>query len=148
ARKRRMGVVVEFSVPAEQWSRSTIQRITSIPEALMKKLSTLLAQRRALLRKARMANLALAYVTLGGFARRIARARLKGRETLRHAAPHAERYWATLTALDGRQAVIEEHFSEQDLMDLADVLGFITGSDALDVTFCLEEISEIFLVPL
>ena len=114
----------------------------------MKKLSTLLTQRQALLRQARLANLAFAFAKLSEFGRRIARARLIGSVTLRHAAPHADRYWASLTALDGNQSVIEEHFADEDLMDLADVLAFITGSDALDITFRLEEIEEIFLVPL
>ena len=114
----------------------------------MKKLSTLLTQRQALLRQARMANLAFAYVTLNGFVERIARGQLRGTVTLKHAAPQSERYWASLTAVEGSQSVIEEHFSEHDLMDLADVLGFITGNDALDLTFRLEEISDVFLVPL
>jgi hypothetical protein len=114
----------------------------------MKKLSTLLTQRQALLREARLANLAFAYTTLNEFGRRIARAQLKGGVTLRHAAPHADRYWASLTAIDGSQSVIEEHFADEDLMDLADVLAFVTGNDALDIAFQLEELEEIFLVPL
>jgi nucleotide-binding universal stress UspA family protein len=114
----------------------------------MKKLSTLLAHRQALLRQARLANLAFAYHTLGAFAERIGRARLTGRVTLRHAAPDAERYWASLTALDGSQSVIEEHFSDEDLMDLADVVAFATANDALDITFRLEELGDHFLAPL
>jgi hypothetical protein len=114
----------------------------------MKKLSTLLTQRQALLRHARLANLAFAFSTLRDFERRIARARLSGSVTLKHAAPCADRFWATLTALDGNQSVIEEHFADEDLMDLADVLAFVTGNDALDVTFRLEELAECFLVPL
>ena len=114
----------------------------------MKKLSTLLTRRQALLRQARLANLAFAYARLGEFGKRIARAQLTGGVTVRHAAPHADRYWASLTALEGSQSVIEEHFADEDLMDLADVLAFITGSDALDISFRLEELEEIFLVPL
>jgi hypothetical protein len=114
----------------------------------MKKLSTLLLQRRALLRRARLANLAFAYVTLQRFFARIARAQIAGRVTLRHAAPHADRYWATLTALDFSQSIVEEHFSDEDLMDLADVISFATGNEALDVSFSLEEIDEIFILPL
>ena len=114
----------------------------------MKKLSTLLLQRRALLHRARLANLAFAYVTLQRFLARIENARLRGRVTLRHAAPHADRYWASLTALDLSQAVIEEHFSDEDLMDLADVLSFATGNEALDITFELEELAELFIAPL
>ena len=114
----------------------------------MKKLSTLLARRAALLRHARLANLAFAYATLQNFATRISRARLGGRVTLKHAAPQAERYWATLTALDHSQSVIEEHFTDEDLMEMADVVSFVTGNDALDITFALEDLAEVFLVPL
>src|SRR5258706_168210 len=64
------------------------------------------------------------------------------------AAPHAERYWASLIALDGSQSVIEEHFVDEDLMDLADVLGFVIGNDALETTFRLEDLAEMFLLPL
>jgi hypothetical protein len=114
----------------------------------MKKLSTLLARRQALLQQARLANLAFAYHTLHGFERRIARANLRGRVTLKPAAPEADRYWASLTALDGHQSVIEEHFSDRDLMELADTLTFAFGSDASNLTFRLEEFAEIALVPL
>jgi hypothetical protein len=114
----------------------------------MKKLSTLLAQRQALLRQARLANLAFAYTTLNAFQRRVARAQLSGRVTLRPAAPQADRYWPTLTALDGSQSVIEEHFADEDLTDLADVIGFVTGNDAMDITFSLDELDAIFLTPL
>jgi hypothetical protein len=114
----------------------------------MKKLSTLLTQRQALLRHARLANLAFAYTTLRDFERRIARGQLSGSVTLKHAAPQADRYWPTLTANEGSQAVIEEHFGDEDLMVLADVLAFLTANDALDVTFRLEDLSEIFLAPI
>jgi hypothetical protein len=114
----------------------------------MKKLSTLLSRRAALLRHARHANLAFAYATLQNFATRISRARLSGRVTLKHAAPQAERYWASLTALDHRQSVIEEHFTDEDLMVMADVVSFVTGNEALDITFALDELGELFLLPL
>lgn len=114
----------------------------------MKKLSTLLSQRQALLRQARLANLAFAYTTLMEFARRITRAQLSGRVVLKPPAPHAEHYWASLTALDGNQSVIEEHFADEDLMDLADVLAFVTGNESLEVTFRLEDLADAYLVPL
>lgn len=114
----------------------------------MKKLSTLLTQREALLQQARLANLAFAYTTLGEFAHRVARAGLAGRVTLRQAAPEEERYWASLTALDGNQSVIEEHFADEDIMDLADVIAFTTANEALELTFRLEEVGELFLAPL
>jgi hypothetical protein len=112
------------------------------------KLSILLSQRQALLRQARLANLAFAYAKLGDFAGRIARARLTGEVSLRHAAPEAECYWATLTARAGRQSVIEEHFTDEDIMDLADVLAFTTGKNDPELTFRLEELPEKFLAPL
>ena len=46
------------------------------------------------------------------------------------------------------QSVIEEHFSDEDVMELADVLAFITGNDAIEITFDLDDLSDIFLVPL
>jgi hypothetical protein len=114
----------------------------------MKKLSTLLSRRRDLLRRARLANLAFAFVTLQKFALRITRAELDGRVTLAHAAPDAERYWASLTALEMNQSVIEEHFTDEDVMELADVVAFVTGNEALDITFDLEDLEELFIRPL
>jgi hypothetical protein len=114
----------------------------------MKKLSTLLSRRPALLRQARLANLAFAYATLLDFQSRFRRAQLGGRVSLKPAAPHADRYWPTLTALESSQSVIEEHFTEDDLMELADVLAFVTGNEALDITFALEDLSDLFILPL
>ena len=114
----------------------------------MKKLSTLLVRRQTLMRHARLANLAFAYATLQKFSTRIARAQLDGRVTLAHAAPQAERYWASLTALDMNQSVIEEHFTDQDVMELADIVSFAAGNEALDITFELEDLDEIFARPL
>jgi hypothetical protein len=113
----------------------------------MKKLSTLLTQRPALLRQLRLANLAFAYAALSDFGQRIARARLTGRLRLQQANPRADRYWATLTALEGNQSVVDEHFADEDLMAMADVLGFITGHDPLDITFEAEDLTDIFLAP-
>lgn len=114
----------------------------------MKTLTSLLAHRAALIKQARLANLAYAYETLSRFETRIARARLRGSVTVRHAAPEEERYWASLTANEGAQSVLEEHFSDEDVMELADLLTFLNCSDALEVTFQLDELSERFLTPL
>lgn len=114
----------------------------------MKTLTSLLTHRAALLAQARLANLAYAYETLRRFEQRIARARLRGRVTVRHAAPEEERYWASLTANDGAQSVLEEHFSDEDVMELADVISFLTCTHALELTFPLEELAERFLTPL
>ena len=114
----------------------------------MKKLSTLLAQRPALLAQARLANLAFAHATLTTFAARIARAPLTGRVVLRQIDPGADRYWPTLTALDASQSVIDEHFADEELLDLADVLAFTTGSNATELTFELDDIAAVHLVQL
>ena len=63
-------------------------------------------------------------------------------------APELERYWATLTALEGSQSVIEEHFTEEDLTELADLLVFITGEEEIDITIQLEELPGRFQRPL
>lgn len=112
------------------------------------KLSSLLAQRQALLRQTRLANLAFAYDRLGDFARRIACARLRGEVRLQQAAPGADRYWASLTALEGNQSVIEEHFTDDDLMDLGDVIAYATGDNEIDLAFRIEELADRFLAPL
>ena len=113
----------------------------------MKKLSTLLSRRPALLLQARLANLAFAFATLQQLSQRIARARLSGRVRLTQAEPSAERYWVALIALEKSQAVIEEHFTDRDLMEMADVIAFATNNDALDVTFDLQEFDAQFLKP-
>ncbi len=112
------------------------------------KLSTLLAQRQALLQQARVANLAFAYQRLGDFADRIARARLQGEVTLKQATPDGERCWASLTALEGNQSVIEEHFTDEDIMDFADIVAFGTGENHLDLAFRIEQLAENFVTPL
>lgn len=111
------------------------------------KLSTLLAQRPELLRQVRLANLAFAYQTLRDFAARVARAQLRGRVILRPVDPDEERYCVTLSALDTNQSLIEEHFSDEDLVILADVIGFATGHPTHELTFHIEQLSE-FLEPL
>jgi hypothetical protein len=112
------------------------------------KLSTLLTQRPSLLRQARLANLAFAYATLTTFADRIARGRLRGAVVLKSAAPEIERFCATLTALEGSQSVLDEHFTEEELMELADVIAFLIGKMVADETFRLDELAEKFLAPL
>lgn len=114
----------------------------------MKNISTLLRQRGALLRQARLANLALAYQTLCDVAARIARGQLRGPVTLAPVAPTDERFWPTLTALEGNQSVLDEHFADEDIFELADTLAFLAGNPAQEVTFRLEALEEQFLAPL
>ena len=112
------------------------------------KLSQLLQAREGLIRRAGLANLAFAHQLLSEFARRIGRAQLSGLVNLKSADAEEERAWASLTALEGSQSVIEEHFTDEDLMDFADAIVYITGGDDVDVTFRLEELTENFIVPL
>ncbi|MBL9201248.1 MAG: hypothetical protein JNL39_12120 [Opitutaceae bacterium] len=113
----------------------------------MNTLSLLLAQRPALLRQVRLAHTAFAHATLATWVARITRARLNGPVTLRSADPGEERFCATIIARDGRQSIIEEHFTEEDVRDLAEAMAFVTCSDELDLTFELEDLETRFLGP-
>lgn len=112
------------------------------------KLSFLLAQRQTLLQQARLAHLAHAYDRLDDFTRRAARARLRGEVRLEAAAPEAGNYTATLTALTGSQSVIEEHFTDGDILRLADAVADVTGRPEFDLTFPIEDLAARFLAPL
>ena len=112
------------------------------------KLSLLLHQREALLQQTRLANLAYAYRRLEDFAARIARARLRGKVCLQAADLSVERYWPVLIALEGNQSVIEEHFSDENILELADLLVFILGENDADTLFQLEELDARFIEPL
>lgn len=111
------------------------------------KLTTLLAQRQALLRQAHLANLAFAYQRLGEFAQRIARAGLRGPVVLKRADPENGREWPTLIALRGSQAVLEEHFSDEDIIDLADVIAYALDARDAEVAFDLSELRTLFQRP-
>lgn len=111
------------------------------------KLSELLAHRQALLRQAHLANLAFAHERLGEFVARIARGRLRGPVSLKRAEPETGRAWPTLTALLGHQSVIEEHFSDEDIIDLADVIGYAVEAREAEVVFDLSEVHELFQEP-
>ena len=105
----------------------------------------LLRQRSALLRRTRLANLAYAYAELGVFAGRIARGNLRGEVTLHPADPTAGRAWPSLVAEQGSQAVLDEHFLDEDLLDLADLLAFATGAEPGNAfRFRLEELDAAF----
>jgi hypothetical protein len=112
------------------------------------KLSKLLTNRAMILRRAYLANLAGAYHTLSAFSQRIARARLGGLVNLKHAEMSEERYWPALRALEGNQSVIDEHFTDEDILELADAVAFATDEEALDLDFQLEELYDKFAAPL
>ncbi|HLP26421.1 MAG TPA: hypothetical protein VK477_12135 [Acidobacteriota bacterium] len=105
--------------------------------------SELLHHREALLRQARLANLAFAFARLSDYAQRIAHAGLRGPATLHEAEPEAERFWPTLTVHHGNQSVIEEHFLDEDIEELDEILLFLEdqGFD-VDYTFDLESMPQ------
>ncbi len=105
----------------------------------------LLHQRDALLRPARLANTAYAYRRLGEFAGRITRAQLHGVVRLDSGDPDGERPWPGLTALDGSQAVLEEHFLDEEILELADILRFLGKEADAGFTFRLEDLGGRFL---
>jgi hypothetical protein len=109
----------------------------------------LLRQRSALLRRTRLANVAYAYAELGVFAGRIDRGNLRGAVTLHPADPAAGRAWPGLVAEEGSQAVLDEHFLEEELLDLADLLAFATGTEpGRPLAFRLEGFERRFRYPL
>jgi len=112
------------------------------------KFSHLLQERQGLLRQAHLANLAYAHVRLARFVERIARARLAGAVRLRQADPERECFWPQLIALEGSPAVLEEHFTDEDVVELAELLGFATATAEVDLTFPLEELAGRYLLPL
>lgn len=104
------------------------------------KLHQLLQQRSTLLRQTRLADVAFMFAELGRFADRISRGNLRGRVTLYPADPVAQRAWPMLVAKEGSQAVLEEHFLDKDILDLADLLIFTSGNQPRRAyTFRLEE---------
>jgi hypothetical protein len=112
------------------------------------KISKLLATHHAILEQARLANLAEAYLTLHRVAERVRRGRLTGLVNLRQPDAAEGRLWASLTALEGNQSVLEEHFREEELMEFADAVAFARGAAVLDVTFRLEAMAALFVEPL
>lgn len=112
------------------------------------KISKLLDSHRAIIQQARLANLAQAFLTLRRLAERVRRARLLGLVQLRQPDAAEERLWASLTALGGSQAVIEEHFTDEELMEFADAVAYVRNTNALDVTFRLEHLDALLVQPL
>ena len=110
------------------------------------KYSQLLHHRDALIRQARLANVAFAHHRLGEFAARIARARLHGAVTLHGGDATGDQPWPRLVADEGSQAVIEEYFLDEDVIELADILAFLHDTSRLtELTLRLEEIGSRYL---
>lgn len=113
------------------------------------KLHHLLEQRRVLLRQTRLANTAFVYDELGKYAARIARGNLRGSVTLYLANPDAQRAWPSLVAEEFSQSVIDEHFVDEDMLDLVDLLVFASGGEKpASFSFRLEELDSRFRAPL
>jgi hypothetical protein len=98
------------------------RRVTAVP---IMNFSQLLHQRDALLRQARLANLAYAHERLTDYAHRVERAGLGGALALRPADPAAERPWPMLETLTCAASVLEEHFLEEDAVELEQILTFL-----------------------
>lgn len=111
------------------------------------KISKLLATRQALLRQTQLANLAYSYTTLEKFAQRIATGNLHGLVKLRPADPDEESFWASLIALEGSQSVLDEHFADEEILELAEALTFAGEGDFDEVEFRLEELAEKYVLP-
>ena len=111
-------------------------------------LSLLIQQRDRLLRQVRIANLAYAYGQLAESAARAARAGLRGDVRLLPVAPAADRPVATLTALDGPQSAVEEFFTDEDVLDLADALAYAGHPTDEGLVFGWEEVGPRFLAPI
>ena len=112
------------------------------------KLTQLLAAREGLVRRATLANMAFAYRLLSRFTERIHRAGLRGLVNIKSPEANGEN-WSSLTAIEGSQAQLEEHFSEEDVMDLTDAIRYVVGGEiVIDLSFRIEEVGNMFLVPL
>lgn len=109
----------------------------------------LLQLRDGLLRQSRLANVAFAWHRLAIVGDRIATVGLHGRVCLRVAEHATEAAWPLLTALEGSQAVIDEHFTDEDVIELADLIAF-AGIDPVDGAhvFRLEDLVARFGSPL
>lgn len=103
----------------------------------------LLHHRASLLHRARLANLAFAYERLADYAQRIRRAGLHGPATIEVADPAADRFWPALLAWDAAPAVIDEHFLEEEIAELEEILRYLRdeGFEA-ELEFDLEGFTE------
>lgn len=92
--------------------------------------------------------MAYAYATLNRLLLVIRRGQLSGLVRLQQPDEKEERYWATLSALSGSQAVLDEHFSEDDVAEMADAVAFASPGRGLDVTFALDRLETEYIAPL
>ena len=110
------------------------------------KFNELLLRRNELIHQARLANVAYAYQWLGDFAERIERAGLQGSVTLRGPDPESGRNEAELIADNFSQAVLQEHFLDEEIAELSAVLAFVHGAEAIaELKFGLDEVATRYL---
>ena len=102
--------------------------------------SKLLSSRQTLLRQAHLANLAHSYFTIRRLAERVTNAHLRGLVRLRPTVVGDDACAASLTALEGNQSVIEEHFTIEDILELADSMEFALDGPYAEVEFQLDEL--------
>ena len=110
--------------------------------------SKLLSSRQSLLRQAHLANLAYSYFTIRRLGDRVTNARLHGRVRLRPTSVGDDVVPASLTALSGNQSVIEEHFSDDDVLQLVDSIEFALESSFGELEFELDELAATYAPPL
>jgi hypothetical protein len=110
------------------------------------KFDDLLNYRDELVRHARLANVAYAYQWLTDFSARVAHSGLQGEVVLRAADAEGNPQRASLTAVNFSQAVVQEHFLEAEIAELAAVLAFVhNGGVVVALRFRLEEVAARFL---
>jgi hypothetical protein len=113
------------------------------------KLSALLASRSTILRQAALAHTAASWLALHHASLRIAAAGLHGTVRLRQGDPAGgELPLATLTSESIRPSVLEEHFTDDDLLGLADALAYATDVERVDAEFAIESLGETHAAPL
>ena len=110
------------------------------------KFEELLIHRDELLKAARLANLAHAYQWLGNFTGRITRSGLHGRVVLYGPNPEAHLHEPVLAAKSFSQAVIDEHFLQEEITELYAILKCVHDSNLiLKAKFRLEDLGDIYL---
>lgn len=110
------------------------------------KYDELLSHRDELLEAAKQANLAYAHQWLADFAERVERAGLRGRVVLYGPSREEGRREPRLLAEDFSQAVIDEHFLPEEIVELHSVLGFVHDTaEITEASFGLREIGQVYV---
>jgi hypothetical protein len=110
------------------------------------KFDELLTHRDELIKAARLANLAYAYQWLGNFTDRINRTRLRGKVVLYGPNPESNLHEPVLIAKNFSQAVIDEHFLQEEISELHAIFKCVHDSSLIrEAKFRLEDLGEIYL---